>query len=1091
LSGFFTGGSGMNNPRLRWLDRKKACLCICFGLCALSVFIIAFPGNPRRGGSGASYTVTLRHYGVDVREMERSAAIPLEDALAAVPGAREIASSSENGRVRAFVRFDRKKPGQYEAVREAAQGVYEGLPASAQRPEILSSDNSRIPVWSAAVVTGGEDAGSPAPGLYAAGNTAALLERIVKPKLESLEGAGEVEISGAGLMEILVALKPDKAAALGLGPSEIAAALGNNDLILPGGRLEKEGREILIMVDGRYGDGSGPADSPPLAEALIPLGNGRAIRLGDAASVYEQEREPDTLSRLNGKKAAVISVMGSSGADLGKLSRRIKAALDETGVFAPASRSLELIVLSDRGAEETAAYRSLLAAALEGSLAVALMVFLLGFRKRGGFAARGHAGGEPLRPTPGGAAGLACALAVPGVCLFSAALLSIFGFPLDRAVLGGIAAGLGAAVDAAILCSEGLRFCRNTGEARSALGRLKAPLISGSVTTAVSLLPLGALDSMAGGIAALAWAIGLVNIVSLVFSLTLLPPLLLWGMEPRRKALPGFSPPGKSGGFCPPSAVSRVLRPPARRALRFGRRFLAADLRFCIKHPAMVLAAGLLFSAAGALALLMGGADPEGGFSEDSLFAQVEFDGGLRAQEVDRLLADYAERLLAAGGIKNIQTSARTASGSVLISFDNKKTKASQIRESARTLTIPGGFVYFPGSSPEDRNWEIKIYGDDDRRCRELAVRAAALCAALPPVKEGVLNFKDGSGRITLIPDRERLAESGLVFSGTAGTARWGVHGPVAYKRIGPRGETDVRVRGTEGREPSREEALGILVSAGQDERGGPRIPLRLDSLMNVREGREPASIRRENRRRTASISIRTAVMDPRRVRQAAAGVLKNLDLPPGYTVEFDPEAIRRAEALSGTALFFLLALVFCYMVIASVHESFGIPLAVLSAVPPSLAFPALGLALMGVPLNPAAAAAFVAVSGMAVNASVLSAGGLGPFLKFRNGGGAGTGGKNAGGKSPGGGFALYRGLREKIPVLLASGGTTVAGAIPFLFLREEANTLVRTLALVNALGVGASSLCSLCIIPALAVKYPKIFNSGSCSETSDLERRP
>ncbi|MDR2258087.1 MAG: efflux RND transporter permease subunit, partial [Treponema sp.] len=930
------GGGPVQRPdrRLNWLDRKKASLCICFGLCALSVFIIAFPGNPRRGGRGAAYTVTLRHYGVDVREMERSAAIPLEDALAAIPGVRGVLSSSENGRVRAFVRFDRKKPGQYEAVREAAQSVYEGLPSSAQRPEILSSDNSRIPVWSAAVIQGPAD-----PGAYAGGNTAALLERIVKPKLESLEGAGEVEISGAGLTEITVVLKPDKAAALGLGPQEIAAVLGNNDLLLPGGRLEKDGREILLTVDGRYGDLSG------LAEALIPLGNGRAARLGDMASVYEQEREPDTLSRLNGKKAAVISVMGSSGADLGKLSRRIKAALDETGVFTPQAGSLELIVLSDRGAEETAAYRSVLIAALEGSLAVALMVFLLRFGKRKGL---GAAGG-----------GLVCAFAVPGVCLFSAALLSLFGFPLDRSVLGGLAAGLGAAVDAAILCSGELRFCRDTGEARSALGRLKAPLISGSVTTAVTLLPLGAVESMAGGIV---WAIGLVNITALVFSLTLLPPLFLWGMERGRKVPPGF--PQKTNPancrFLP--GTLQILQSLSRRIFRGSRRFLAADLRCCIRHPGLVLAGGFIFSAAGVLSILISGADPEGGFSEDSIFAQVEFEGGLRAPEADRLLADYAEGLLAKGGIKNVQTSARTASGSVLISFDGKKTKAAQVRESARTLSVPGGFVYFPESSPEERNWEIKISGDDDGRCRELAVRAAALCAALPPVKEGVLNFKDGSGRLTLVPDRERLAGAALAFSPASGTARWGVHGPVAYKRIGPRGETDVRVRGTA--PPSREEVLGILITAPPDERGEPRIPLRLDSLMKVREGREPASIRREGRRRTASISIRTGVMDPRRVRREVMGALKNLELPPGYTVEFDPEAISRAEALSRTVLFFLLALIFCYMVIASVHESFGIPLAVLSVVPPSLAFPALCLALRGAPLNPAAACAFVAVSG-------------------------------------------------------------------------------------------------------------------------------
>jgi multidrug efflux pump subunit AcrB len=480
----------------------------------------------------------------------------------------------------------------------------------------------------------------------------------------------------------------------------------------------------------------------------------------------------------------------------------------------------------------------------------------------------------------------------------------------------------------------------------------------------------------------------------------------------------------------------------------------------------VVLAGGAVIFAAGVLAILFSGVDPGGGFSEDSVFVQVEFEGGLRAQETDRLLADYAEGLLAKGGIKNIQTSARTASGSILISFDGKKTRAPQVREWARTLAIPGGFVYFPESSPTERNWEIKINGDDDTRCRELAVRAAALCSALPPVKEGVLNFREGSGRITLVPDRERLAKSTLAFSTAAAAARWGVHGPVAYKRIGPQGEIDVRVRGTARREPSREETLGILTAAPPDERGEPGMPLRLDSLMNIREGREPASIRREDRRRTASISIRTGVMDPRRVRREVMGALKNLELPPGYTVEFDPEAIDQAEALSGTVLFFLLALIFCYMVIASVHESFGIPLAVLSVVPPSLAFPALCLVLPGAPLNPAAACAFVAVSGMAVNASVLSAGGLAPFLKFRSGGG----------KSPGGGFALYRGLREKIPALLATAGTTVAGAAPFLFLREGANSLVKTLALVSALGVGASCLFSVCIVPALAVKWPKLF---------------
>jgi multidrug efflux pump subunit AcrB len=1010
--------------RSGWLGRKKASLCICACLCALSVFIIA-SADPRRGGSGASYTVIFRHYGVDAREMERSAAVPLEDTLASLPGLRSVVSSSENGRVRVFVTFDRKKPGQYEAVREAAQGVYEILPASAQRPEILSSGNSRIPLWSAAAL----------PATEESAGIALLLERVLKPKLESLDGAGEVEIYGAGLREILAALEPGKTAALGIGPEYVAAALGNNDALFPGGFMEKDGRRMLLTVDGRY------KDSGDLAEALIPLGEGGALRLGEIARVYEREREPEILSRLNGKKAAVISVMGSSGADPGKLSRQIKAVLRDEALQAG---GLEFVILSDRGAEEAAAYRSLLIAALEGSLAVALTAFLL---------RRGRAGGN--------AAALVCALTVPGVSLISAALLSLAGFPLNGPVLGGLSAGLGAAVDAAILCSGRLGFCRTPAGARRALGRIRPPLIAGSVTTTVTLLPLGGLESMTGGAASLAWAIGLVNLVSLALSLSLLPPLCLWGMPPAPAA------PAAPSRFSGASALSRLARPFVRRALRLGCRFLAADLRRCVKGPGKILAAGLLFSAAGIISLAVAGTDAGEPASEDSVFAQVEFEGGLRASESDRLLAEYAEPLAAGKGIKNVQTSARTASGSVLVSFDPKKTSVRQVRELARSRSIPGGFIFFPESSAGERNWEIKIRGDDDARCRELAARAAALCVSHPLVKEGVLNFKEGSGRITLRPDRERLFESGRSFFTAAGTARWGVHGPVAYKRVGPQGETDVRIRGAGPEQPSREETLGLLIGGAAPEEGGGTAALRLDALMKAEEGREPSSIRREDRRRTASFTVRTKAMDPRRVRKELAELLKGLELPPGYALEFDPAEIRRAEALSGAVFLFFLALLFCYMVIAAVHESFGIPLAVLSVVPPSLAFPALCLALGGRPLNPAAACAFVAVSGMAVNASVLSVESLGSFL--------GRPGDRV--------FALYRGLRKTLPLILATGGTTVAGALPFLLLREEANVLVRTLSLVTALGVGASCFCSLIIIPALAVKLPKIFNSFSFTE--------
>jgi multidrug efflux pump subunit AcrB len=443
-----------------WLQRPVAALCAVLALTAVSVFGIR-EGRGDRQNRDSGYTITLRHHGVNAAEMERSAAIPLEDALSSIAGVKTLISTSENGRARIFVRFDGKAPGRYEAVREAAQGVYETLPSSAQRPELRSASDSRIPLWTAAVFSTGDEA---LLGQY--------LERIVKPALEALEGAGEVEISGTGLPEIIVALKPEEAAARGLDASGIAASLGENDLLLPGGFIRAGDREILITLDGRY------PDIRALEEALLPLGGGGSFRLGDLALVREQNRESESLSRLNGKRAAMLAVFPGADADALKLSALIG---EELARFADLPLRFE--VLSDRGAEEAAAYRSVLAAALQGALAVALMAALLGGGKTGGRVA----------------GALICALTVPLICLLAAALLSFLGFSLDRGLLAGLSAGSGAAVDAAILSSDGLGKARTIGEGRALLRKLRLPLISGSVTTIAALLPLTAMESLAGG----------------------------------------------------------------------------------------------------------------------------------------------------------------------------------------------------------------------------------------------------------------------------------------------------------------------------------------------------------------------------------------------------------------------------------------------------------------------------------------------------------------------------------------------------------------------------------------------------------------
>ena len=143
--------------RISWYDRPIAAFCLAAALVASSLVALRREGPSGDRGLGRQvYAVTIRHHGVDGREMERSVAVPLEDALSSVSGVESVISVSEYGKARVSIRFARGTDDGYESVRDAAQRVYELLPRSAQRPEIDSADESRVPAWTAAVMLAGE-----------------------------------------------------------------------------------------------------------------------------------------------------------------------------------------------------------------------------------------------------------------------------------------------------------------------------------------------------------------------------------------------------------------------------------------------------------------------------------------------------------------------------------------------------------------------------------------------------------------------------------------------------------------------------------------------------------------------------------------------------------------------------------------------------------------------------------------------------------------------------------------------------------------------------------------------------------------------
>lgn len=1015
-------------------------MCVSAALLCIGGIVIFERGRTGPGTSGRDfYAVSLKHYGMDAREMERSVTIPLEDALYALPGVKQVASVSDNAQSRVSVLFEAGRPrdreGRYEAVSDAAQRVYETLPESAQRPEILSHDDNRAPVWTAAVTgvvpINTENTTSAAMDKM---RLAAFLERTVKGELEAVEGVAEARIAGAALPEVVISLDNELCARMGLSAQSVAAALAQNDALMPAGILESGGTEINVLVDGRY------RDIDELGGAFIPLAKGGYTQLRNIAVVTERERQPDILSRLNGDQTVMLIVTASPDADLGKLSKGLARNMERY-------ENLSFEILVDRGKEEIKALQSVLAAALGGSLMVAVLSILM------------TAGSGGIRQAA------ACALTVPFISVLSLALLSLFQ-PPGKSVLTGLTAGLGIAVDAAILVSEKLSSvlssAAKTGNAgkpdtarfTTAKKRLRAlipPLTAGSATTVAALLPFAFMKNTAiemnAEMQTIALSIGVITVVSFLTALILLPPLFMSGFRHR------------SQGTAPNSRAQKknvimfsILGTVSRRAVRLFCRIVHISVR----KSGFVIALQAAFTAAALVVVVISDSDTRMPFSENSLYAQVEFDSGLLKEETDRKLAEFARDLRQNDGIKHVETGAKTGTGNVYVAFDPKKISPEKVREIARTTGIPGGFVYIDELSESERSWRISVSGDDDAQCRLIVRNIAEICAGIPLVEETVLHFKNGGPRLVLKPDRERLAAAGLSFALLGDTERRAVHAPVAYKRLngtdqeetGIRGETDVRIQAGRGKTkdgtPEKADVENIVLVTGTG------TVVSASSVVKAENKEEPSVIRREDRRRTASLSVRTKAIGARKARSLIMPSLSGVALPQNYTIVFDREAIEAEEALGKSVFYIVLALVFCYIVIAMASESFYLPLIALAAVPPSLALPVLVLSAAGFKMNAALICAFIAVTGITVNASTMTVDAL-------------RGKQNT---FP----AVYRALRGRLNALLATGGTTIAAALPFVFLSENTNLMIKTLALVSALGVAGSCLASVTLIPALTV---------------------
>lgn len=321
----------------------------------------------------------------------------------------------------------------------------------------------------------------------------------LRQRLLHVPGVKKVNIVGEQSERIFVEFSHERLATLGIGPQEVFAALNGQNALTPAGSVETKGPQVFLRLDGAFDELQKIRDTPVVAQ-------GRTLKLSDVATVKRGYEDPATfLIRNGGEPALLLGIVmrdGWNGLDLGK-------ALDsEVGAInAELPLGMSLSKVTDQAVNIGSAVDEFMVKFFVALLVVMLVSFIsMGWR-----------------------VGVVVAAAVPLTLAVVFMVMVATGKNFDRITLGSLILALGLLVDDAIIAIEMMVVKMEEGYSRVkasayAWSHTAAPMLSGTLVTAVGFMPNGFARSTAGEYTSnMFWIVGIALIASWVVAVVFTP----------------------------------------------------------------------------------------------------------------------------------------------------------------------------------------------------------------------------------------------------------------------------------------------------------------------------------------------------------------------------------------------------------------------------------------------------------------------------------------------------------------------------------------------------------------------------------------
>lgn len=961
--------------------------------------------------------VTVANPGASPETVETEITRRVEEAVNVISGVDEVRSTSVEGFSQVIVSFLLEKDTDVAAqeVRDALNLILPDLPETAEAPVVRRIDPGATPVLRIA-------AGAPRP----LREVTDIADNGISEQIQAVPGVGQVQIAGGREREIQVRVDPDRLRAYDLTVAQVATAVAQQNLELPGGRVEAGAREFTIRTLGRILD---PAEFDNI---VVAARAGYPVRVRDIGHAMDTAEEPRSATRLNGQPAVTLVVAKQSGTNTVEVAEGVKSRLAELRATLP--RDVSTQVIADQSIFIEAAIESIRVHLLEGALlaSVVIFFFLTNFRTT-----------------------LIAAIAIPTSIIATFGFMKAMDYTLNQITMLALTLMVGVVIDDAIIVLENIyRHMEEYGKppfqaAIEGTREIGLAVMATTLSLLAVFIPVGFMGGIVGRfMSSFGLTASFAILISAVVSFTLTPMLTSRIVRPTAEnaGREAAGPRSKSSGF-----YRRIDRSYTRM------------LRWSMAHRGAVvlLCAITIFSI---FPLFMGI-----GKNFLPLEDRSEFEVTFRAPEGSSLAATsniarrLARELAKLPGVTDILTSVGGGeqqgvnTGTIYLRLKPiKEREASQFELMARAREIVDRFpvklrsaVQQAGAGISLRRADIMyvVTGPDLDQLTDYSNRLVARVSKLPGVVDVDTSLVAGMPELRVEIDRARAAALQVRAGDIAQALNTLMAGEVVSTFETAEEQYDVRVRATE-EFRGNARALDRLVVAS------PAGPVRLEQVVRIVEGAGPAAIDRINLQRQFTLYANVVPGGSQAaIIEQINQIVNEMGLRPGYSTVLTGQSRELGRAGYYFGLAFLLSFIFMYMVLAGQFESFVHPFTILITLPLAVPFGIVSLLLFGQTVNVFSGLGLLLLFGIVKKNAILQI--------------DRTNGLRAEGVPRY--DAIIRANRDRLRPILMTTISLVAGMMPLVLSTGPGSATNRS---IGVLVAGGQTLCLLLTLLAVPVVY-------------------